>query len=261
MPDLRVLVCVKRVAVVGESLELVDGEPRADLVNWVLNQWDGVALAAALSLCDRAGTGEVVVVTVDDEAADEMLRECLACGAHRAIRIPAVTAAGGDPLAVGRLLAAVAEREIFTIVLAGAQSEDMSNAATGAAVAGYLDAPLVALVKSIELDDEYADVERELSGGRTEVLRVRTPAVLTVQTGSYTPKQPTLRQLKQARQRPVEIFDLAAAGLSENDVRDCAGTRRLSLAQPEAGRRATMIDGDVAQVASRIHELVRSRVG
>src|SRR3974390_2352732 len=186
---MKVVVAVKQVAALDEEFELIDDDTRVDpdYLEWDLNEWDTFSLEAALLLSEGIGGDghEVVAVTVGDDEAEEGLLSCLAKGADRAVRVWDESLQRADLLAIARVLAAVIERESPDLVLCGVQSSDAVYGATGVALAGFLGLPHVAVVKQIEFDQAagVATVERELEGGLVEVLRVGTPALLTVQTG------------------------------------------------------------------------------
>src|SRR5919204_3350742 len=120
---MRIVVCVKQVAVLGDEVEfLSDGrDVDPDYLDRAVNEWDLYATEEALQLCERVGEGEVVAVSVGDEEAEAALRRCLAMGASRAIRIDADAA---DPLAVARALAEAVAAEQADLVLCGVQSSD-----------------------------------------------------------------------------------------------------------------------------------------
>ena len=258
---MRVLVPVKQVARLDEDFELRDGDVDPDGLEWELNEWDTFSLEAALQVREAAGEGEVVAVTVGDEEAEAGLLKCLAMGADRGLRIWEDALAGADALAVARVLAAVVERESPDLVLCGVQSSDAVNGATGIALAGHIGMAHVAVVKRIELDGTTATVERELEGGLVEVLRISTPALLTIQTGINEPRYATLRAIKQAREKPLEVQTAAALGIDGGILASASGARRRRLAAPAAGRGAEMLNGSTAEVAERIAELVRERTG
>ena len=67
----------------------------------------------------------------------------------------------------------------------------------------------MAVVKQIDFDGSTLTVHRELEGGLVEVARIGLPALLTVQTGINEPRYATLRAIKQAREKPLEVRDLA----------------------------------------------------
>ncbi len=269
---MRIVVCVREVAALDEEFELrEDGlgvEP--DCVEWDLNEWDSFSLEAGLLL--REGLDgddhEVVAVTVGDEQAEEGLRGCLARGADRAVRVwdqgwdPAHPALAGDPLTTARVLAAVVARERPDLVLCGVQSSDAVTGATGTALAGLLGLARVAVVKALELDAQAGavTVARELEGGLVERVRVGLPALLTIQTGINEPRYATLRAIKQAREKPLEVLSPAELGIDEAELVAAAGARLEALHPPESGAGAEMLTGAPAELAAQILELVRERV-
>ena len=88
---MKIVVCVKQVAVLGDEVEFT-GDARdvdPDYLDFALNEWDSYATEEALRI--REGLGgdgdEVVVVSVGDEQVEDAMRRCLAMGADRAIRV------------------------------------------------------------------------------------------------------------------------------------------------------------------------------
>jgi electron transfer flavoprotein beta subunit len=112
--------------------------------------------------------------------------------------------------------------------------------------------PRVAVVKKIEYADGAATVERELEGGLVERVRVRTPALLTVQTGINEPRYATLRAIKQAEQKKIAVETAEPGGEPAYRV------RRMFV--PAKGEGAEMIPGGPAEIAARIAELVNERL-
>ncbi len=261
---MKIVVPVKQVAALDDEFELLDDGSGVDpdFLELDLNEWDAFSLEAALQLREQAGEGDVVVVTVGDDDADEALLGCLARGADRAVRVWDDALQGADVLAVARVLAAAVARESADLVLCGVQSSDAVNGATGIALAGYLELPHVAVVKQIDYDagQSTATVKRELEGGLVEVLRVQTPALLTIQTGINEPRYANLRAIKQAREKPLEVISPDELGVDSGLVAAAAGSRRRGLAHPERGEGAEMIEGSPSEVAARIVEIVRDRM-
>jgi len=133
---------------------------------------------------------------------------------------------------------------------------------TGIALAGYLGMPHVAVVTGLQYDAQQgmATVQRELEGGLVEVLRVRSPALLTIQTGINEPRYATLRAIKPAREKPLRVGGLDAWGLDQEQLEAAGGSRRRTLRTPDRGGGAEMLDGAPAEVAARITEIVRERL-
>ena len=92
------------------------------------------------------------------------------------------------------------------------------------------------------------------------MLRVRTPALLTIQTGINEPRYANLRAIKQAREKPLEVSSPEELGVESAELAAAAGSRRRDLKHPERGEGAEMIDGSPAEVAARIVEIVRDRM-
>jgi electron transfer flavoprotein beta subunit len=248
----KIVVCVKQVAVLGDEVEFTEDERDVDpdYIDFALNEWDTYATEEALRLVEAAGSGEVVVVSVGDEDVEDAMRRCIAMGADRGIRVEAEGHL--DPIQLARALAEVVQAESPDLVFAGVQSSDSVQAATGGAVAGLLELPSVAVVTKIELADGKATVNRELEGGLVDVVEVDTPAVLTIQTGINEPRYATLRAIKQAEEKDIDVRQPGDIGESAQRVR--------KMFVPPKGEGAEMLDGGAAEVAQRIREIVQERL-
>jgi electron transfer flavoprotein beta subunit len=125
---------------------------------------------------------------------------------------------------------------------------------TGVALAELLDLPRVAVVTKLEWDGAGpATVHRELEGGLVDVVEVDTPALLTIQTGINSPRYANLRAIKQAEQQEIAVLAADTGGEPAYRVR--------RMFPPPRGAGAELLDGSPAEVARRILELVRERLG
>ena len=250
---MKVVVCVKQVAVLGDEVEFTDDERDVDpdYLDYALNEWDTYATEEALRLCEADGDSEVVVVSVGPEDTEEAMRRCLAMGADRGIRVD--TDDRLDPIQVARALAEVVRAESPDLVFAGVQSADSVQAATGTALAELLDLPRVAVVTKIELEDGKATVNRELEGGLLDVVEVDTPALLTIQTGINEPRYATLRAIKQAEEKEIDVRQPADLGQPAYRVK--------KMFVPPKGEGAEMLNGSAADVAQKIKEIVEEHTG
>jgi len=252
----KILVCVKQVAVLGDEIE-IDAAGRDvdhDYLDYQLNEWDAAAVEEALTLRDGAGGGEVVVTTVgDDEEGVKALQRALAMGADRAVRIEPDAVALGDVIATARALSAVCRSEAPDLVLCGVQSADHLQGATGAALAAFAQLPCVAVAKRVGWDaaSRRLTVDRELEGGLVAATDVDAPALLTIQTGINTPRYATLRAIKEAERAEIPVVD-ADAGESAVTL------RRVFV--PERGEGAEMLGDGASDVAERIVAIVKERL-
>ena len=245
---------MKQIGALGDEVEFTEDERDVDpdFLDHALNEWDSYATEEALRVREAGGDGEVVVVTFGDEESEEAMRRALAMGADRGVRVWTEELAGADPITVARALAEVVRAESPDLVLTGVQSSDAVQAATGTALAELLGLPRVAVVTKLELGSGTATVHRELEGGLVDVVEVDTPAMLTIQTGINEPRYATLRAIKQAEQKEIDVRepgDLAPPA---------ARIRRMFV--PPKGEGAEMLNGDAAAIAGRIKEIVDDRM-
>jgi len=263
---MKILVAVKQAAALDEDFEIRDDgrDVNEDFLIRDLNEWDDFSLEEAVKIKEASGEPvEVVAVTVGPDAADEALRKCLAKGADRAIRVWDPSVEGSDPLAIARILAAVARAESADLVFAGVQSSDHSFASTGIATAAFLDWPHAAVVSTLSYSPgaKTAVLRRELEGGLLHEVEIRCPAVLTIQLGINTPRYASLRSIKQAAAKPIEVKGPAELGLSPTDVGEAGSHFRVRrMYVPDKGR-AELIEGDAAQQAQRLAQIIREFKG
>ena len=253
---MKIVVCVKQVSVLGDEVEFTDDgrDVDPDYLEFALNEWDSYATEEALRLRESHGAeaDEVVLVSVGGRKVEDALRRCLAMGADRAIRIDRDSSA--DPITVARLLAPVVEREAPDLVLCGVQSSDAVQAATGTALAELLDLPRVAVVRRIDWQPgtTRATVHRELEGGLIDVIDVDVPALLTIQTGINQPRYATLRAIKQAEQKEIAVV------APDGEPEPAYHVRRMFA--PAKGEGAEMLDGNPAEIARRIKDIIDERL-
>jgi electron transfer flavoprotein beta subunit len=250
----KIVVCVKQVAVLGDEVEFT-GDARdvdPDYLDYALNEWDSYATEEALRIREQAGEGDVVVASVGAARVEAALRRCLAMGADRAVRVDYMESA--DPITVARLLAPVVHGEAPDLVLCGVQSSDAVQAAAGTALAQLLGLPRVAVTRRIEWDPgaTRATAHRELEGGLVAVTEVDTPALLTIQTGINQPRYATLRAIKQAEQKEIAVVPPGEPGEPAYRIR--------RMFAPPRGEGAQLLQGSPAEIARRIKEIVEEQL-
>ena len=263
---MKILVAVKQVAALDEDFQIRDDgrDIDPDFLIRDLNEWDDFSLEEAVKIKEAAAEPvEVVAVSVGTDEVDESLRKCLAKGADRAVRIWDAAIEGSDSIAIARVLAGAARREAPDLLFAGVQSSDQSYASTGIAVAGLLGWPHAAVVSALSYSPgaKTAVLRRELEGGLLHEIEIQCPAVLTIQLGINTPRYASLRSIKQAAAKPIEVLSLADVGLNAGDVGEAGSLSRVRrMYIPERGR-AQLIEGDAAAQAARLAEIIREFKG
>jgi electron transfer flavoprotein beta subunit len=263
---MKIMVAVKQVAALDEDFEIrEDGrDVSEDFLIRDLNEWDDFSLEEAVKIKEASTQPvEVIAVTVAPESADEALRKCLAKGADRAIRLWDESVQGSDPIAIARILAAAAKAESADLVFAGVQSSDHSFASTGIATAAFLGWPHAAVVSSLTYSPgaKSAVFRRELEGGLLHEVEIQCPVVLTIQLGINTPRYASLRSIKQAAAKPIEVKSLADLALAAGDVGEAGSHSRVRrMYIPDKGR-AQLIEGDAAEQAKRLAQIIRELKG
>ena len=259
---MKVLVPVTEVATVDDEFA-IDGnaiDPRhlgADL-----NEWDDYAVEEAVQLQEAGVAEEVVTVTIGPEEAEQTIRQALAKGADRAIRIWDDALADVellDVVAKSEILAAVVADEEPDLVLAGVQTGDDSWMATGVSLAETVDYQWAAVVNHLDhdLEDGVASVRRELEGGVEELTEVDLPAVLTIQTGINEPRYASLRGIRQAQRKELDARTLSDVGV-DTAVADGALTL-TAMYEPEAETDATVWEGSAEETAGELAALLRDK--
>jgi electron transfer flavoprotein beta subunit len=271
---MKILVAVKQVASLDEDFELRDDgrDVAPDFLLRDLNEWDDFSLEEAMRIKEAAGgvpgaaenaPVEVVVVCIGPSGADEALRKCLAKGADRAIRVWDDAIEGSDAIAIAQVIAAVARREAPQLLFAGVQSSDHAFAATGVATAALLDWPHAAVVTALTYSPgaNSAIFRRELEGGLLHEMEIDCPAVLTIQLGINSPRYASLRSIKQAAAKPIELLSLAQLGVSADTVGEGGSLSRVRRMYVPAKGRAQMIEGSTEEQAARLAQIIQELAG
>lgn len=257
---MKALVSIAEVAELGDDFQIDGLTIDERYLGYSLNEWDDYAIEEAVTLSEADVVDEVVVVTIGPERSEQTVREALAKGADRAIRIWDDAVANVDalmPEMKTRILASVVEAEEPDIVFTGVQSDDDAWGATGVALAEEIDFGWAAVVTELDLDpdDGVAHVHRELEGGLEEITTVELPAVITIQTGINQPRYASLRGIRQAQQKELAVKSLDDLGLDES-VLD-SELALTELYEPETESETTLWDGEPDETAAELATFLR----
>jgi electron transfer flavoprotein beta subunit len=215
-------------------------------VRWAgVSHADEAALEIALEL--EATHGPVTVACAGPEGADSVLREALAVGASRAVRIDA--ASDADSRQVASALAAVVAGSAY--VICGDYSYDRGTGSVPAFLAHELGAAqalgLVAVDPVFDLTAGHPwRVVRRLDGGRREVLAVVAPAVLSVEGSVRRLRRASLAATVRSKTATVERVEFSNAP-AEHPV--------TTLVAPYRPRARTLTPPSGA-VLSRVREIL-----
>jgi len=256
---MKVLVTVTDVALVDDDFEIEGRRIGEEYLTYELNEWDDYAIEEAVQLSETRDAVEVVTVTVGPERTEETIRQALAKGADRAIRVWDDSLGETDvldPVLKAELLSGIVEDEAPEMVLTGVQTGDDANGATGVALAQQVGYEWAAVVNQLDVDAEAdtAAVHRELEGGVEEHSDVLLPAVFTIQTGINDPRYASLRGIRQAQSKPLDVYTPADVGVDFTALDESLSL--TSLAEPTAESDATMLEGDAEAAASQLADVL-----
>ena len=201
---MKIAVCIKRVLDMEARFRIAADRSSVDEtgLKFDISDFDTYAIEAALQLKEKAGQGEVVVISLGPDAAQETIRKALSMGADRGIHLK-VDRIPFDALAIATALSAELGTGGYDLIFFGKLSIDSANQAVGPIVAELLDLPCVTSISKLELNDRKGTAQRELEGA-SEVVAFPLPAVLTVDEGMNKPRLPSLKGIMGAKKKPIE---------------------------------------------------------
>jgi len=248
---MKVLVPVKRVIDYNVKVRVKADGTGVDLANvkMSMNPFDEIAVEEAIRLKEKGVATEIVVVSIGVKQAQETLRTALAMGADRAILIEAAADVHTDiePLAVAKLLAAVVKEEAPGLVLCGKQAIDNDMNATGQMLAALLGWAQATFVSGLEVAGDGATATREVDGG-LQVVRVRLPAVVTVDLRLNEPRYASLPNIMKAKTKPLAMKTPADYGV------DVAPRLTVVRTTEPAGRKAGVKVGSVDELIAKLRD-------
>ncbi len=203
---MKIAVCIKRVPVMEAKFTIAADGTRVDDtgLKYDVNDFDLWAIEAGLQLKEKNNNiGEVVVISLGPDAAQEQIRKALAMGADRGILLQAPTMPA-DGLTVARALAAELKDGGYDLVLFGRIAVDSMSQLMGPMVAELLDLPCVTNVFRLDISEWKGRAERALEGA-SEVVEFPLPAVLTIDDGLNKERLPSLKGIMAAKKKPLEV--------------------------------------------------------
>ncbi len=182
----------------------------------ILDDSDAYGVEMALQLVDKAGGGEVTLVSMAPNSEVSGLRTALAMGAAKAILVSDDALKGADALTTAKVLAAAIKRANPDLVLAATESTDGYTGTTPVQIAELMGLPSITFAKSITTDGTTVQVERQTEEGYDEV-ECPLPALVTVTAGVVEPRYPSFKGIMAAKGKPVEELKVSDLGI-EGDV-------------------------------------------
>jgi len=209
---MKVLVPVKRVVDFNVKVRVRPDGSGVDTANvkMSMNPFDEIAVEEAVRLKEKGIVTEIVAVSCGVTACQETLRTALAIGADRAILVE--TDVELQPLAVAKLLQAIAVKEKPQLVILGKQAIDDDANQTGQMLAALLDWPQATFASKIDIAGGTATVKREIDGG-LETVAMALPAVITTDLRLNEPRYATLPNIMKAKKQSLDVVKPDSLGV------------------------------------------------
>ncbi len=208
---MRVLVPVKRVIDYNVKVRVKPDGTGVDLANvkMSMNPFDEIAVEEAVRLKEAGKVEEIIAVSIGPTQAQETIRTALAIGADRGIL---VTQEGAEPLAVAKILKALAEKEGAQLVILGKQAIDDDSNQTGQMLAALLGWGQATFASKVELGDGKVTVTREVDGG-LETDELKLPAIVTTDLRLNEPRYASLPNIMKAKKKQLDTVTAADLGV------------------------------------------------
>ena len=230
---MKILVPVKRAVDKDVKIRVKADGTGVELgnVKMSMNPFDEIAVEEALRLREAGKATEIVAVSIGPAQASETIRTALAMGADRGILVKAEGTV--EPLAVAKILKAIAAAEQPGLIIMGKQAIDDDCNQTGQMLAALLGWPQGTFASKVTLDGEAIMVTREVDGG-LQTVKLKMPAIVTTDLRLNEPRYASLPNIMKAKKKPIDEKTAADYGV---DVEAAARNRQDHRAAAAQGRR------------------------
>jgi electron transfer flavoprotein beta subunit len=247
---MKVMVPVKRVVDPNAKVRVKSDGSGVDLSNlkMSINPFDEIAVEEAVRLKEKGLVSEIVCVSIGPPQTEEAIRSSLALGADRGILIGFQGEL--EPLAVAKILKAIALEEAPNLIIMGKQAIDYDCDQTGQMLAALLGWPQGTFASKVVVEDGAAIVTREVDGGH-QTVKLNMPAIITTDLRLNEPRYAALPAIMQAKKKPVVKKQVDAFGIDT-----AARLEILKMAEPPARK-----GGVKVKTAQELVEKLKNEAG
>jgi electron transfer flavoprotein beta subunit len=247
---MKVMVPVKRVVDPNAKVRVKPDGSGVDLSNlkMSINPFDEIAVEEAVRLKEKGLVSEIVCVSIGPPQTEEAIRSSLALGADRGILIGFQGEL--EPLAVAKILKAIALEEAPNLIILGKQAIDYDCDQTGQMLAALLGWPQGTFASKVVVEDGAAIVTREVDGGH-QTVKLNMPAIITTDLRLNEPRYAALPAIMQAKKKPVVKKQVDAFGIDT-----AARLEILKMAEPPARK-----GGVKVKTAQELVEKLKNEAG
>lgn len=297
---MKILVCIKQISTsdinMDGSGQWVTDKNSSSLA---ISRFDENALEEAILLKERLKDHfgltdtSVDVISVGGITAAESIKRAMGMGADNGIHIvtedkgyvsAAVTASRLAIMVKGMGDVSCSSCP-YDLVLTGIMSEDLMQAQVGPMLAEHLNIPCVTSVINVKLNDilnnritndnklantenrvkKEIEIQRELEGGIRQNIKLKLPALLTIQAGINQPRYPSLSNILRANKQQIEsckvsnLFDnqTCYSSTTNNFLYDPIHIVRVEY--PEKKREGRVLYGTTEDKANELRSILKQR--
>ena len=254
---MNVVVCVKQIPDPANPGAL---DPTTNFLKrdgkLILDESDAYGVEMALQLADKAGGGDVTLVSMAPNSETSGLRTALAMGAAKAILVSDDALAGSDALGTAKTLAAAIKRAEGTdLIIAATEASDGYTGTVPEQIAALLGLPSITFAKHIEVADGKVKVQRQTEAGYDEV-EADLPVLVTVTAGVVEPRYPSFKGIMAAKSKPVDEVKVGDLGLDASDVGIAGARQEIVAVTPAEERQAGEVVEDDGTGHTKIVEFL-----
>jgi len=242
---MKVLVPVKRVVDYNVKIRVKSDGSGVELANvkMSMNPFDEIGVEEALRLKEAGKATEVICVSIGPQQCTETIRTGLAMGADRGILVKADGVV--EPLAVAKILKAVADEEKPGLIILGKQAIDDDSNQTGQMLAALLGWSQATFASKLAIDGSDVTVTREVDGG-LQTVKLKGPAIVTTDLRLNEPRYASLPNIMKAKKKPIAEKTAADYGV------DLTPRHEILKTTEPPGRKAGVKVKDVAELVSKL---------
>jgi electron transfer flavoprotein beta subunit len=249
---MKILALLKQTFDTEEKIVLSNGKVSEDGVKYVINPYDEYAVEEAVAIKEKHG-GEVTVVTIGPSRAEAALRTALAMGADKAIIVDDESVFG-DEYMISKVLATVAKRDTYDLILGGYMAVDDGAAQVGPRLAEELGIAHISTITNMEVDGSNIKVEKDVEGD-IEIIEANMPVLVTAQQGLNEPRYPSLPGIMKAKKKPIERLTAVDLGLNIEEM--LSKTEVLELYLPPQKTAGKILQGELPEQVFELVEVLR----
>jgi electron transfer flavoprotein beta subunit len=180
-------------------------------VKMSMNPFDEIAVEEAIRLKEAGKATEIIAASIGPQQAAETIRTALAMGADRGVLVKTESAAV-EPLAIAKILKAIAVAEQPGLIILGKQAIDDDCNQTGQMLAALLGWPQGTFASKVAIEGDAVLVTREVDGG-LQTVKLKMPAIVTTDLRLNEPRYASLPNIMKAKKKPIEEKTAADYGV------------------------------------------------